>query len=286
MLVNSNKILKKARESGYAVGGFNTSDLEITEAIIWAAEKLRAPVIVQTSQKAIGYAGLESIVCIITTLAKKAKIPVILHADHIKEIESIQKCIEAGYTSVMIDVSSKPYEENLETTSRVVKLARQKGDISVEAELGAVGGKEDYEVTKKFLTDPQKAKEFVEKTGINSLAVAIGNRHGVPIPEEKLEFDLLEKIKNTVSIPLVLHGASSTPPDDIKKAISLGISKINIDTDIRLAFKNSIKDFISNHPDVYDPREILSASREAIQKIVEAKIKIFGSATKYESSEN
>lgn len=282
MLVNAKEILIKAQKQGYVVGQFNTSDLEVTKAIVRAANKQKSPVIIGTSEKAIDYAGLEEISGIIQAEAEKVEVPIVLHLDHGKSLEIVEKCLQAGYTSVMFDGSDLDFEENINLTKRVVSLAHQH-QVTVEAELGALASHEKYQVgISQFMTDPEKAAEFVIKTGVDSLAIAIGNAHGIPIPEEKLDFERLATIKSLVSIPLVLHGASSTSEKDIQKSIGLGIAKINIDTDIRLTFNNSLRQFLNQHPDVFDPREILESVMEAIQKLVENKIKIFGSNGKTE----
>jgi len=280
MLVDSKKILNNAQKNHYAVGHFNTSDLEITKAIIMAANKLNSPVIIGTSEKAISYAGLEELAGIVAAAAEKAKIPVVLHLDHGKSFEICQKAIQVGYTSVMIDGSALSFEENLKLTQKVVGYASRK-NIPVEGELGSLIDKEKYQTDiNQFMTDPDQAEEFVNKTGVSSLAVAIGNAHGIPWPEEKLDFSRLNQIRQKVQVPLVLHGASSTPTLDIKKAIVLGITKINIDTDIRIAFNQSLRDFLTLHRDIFDPREILSSTTIAVEKVVEEKIKLFGSDNK------
>lgn len=279
MLLDSKKILEKAQAEKYAVGHFNTSDLEITKGIINAAVRLNSPVIIGASEKAISYAGLEELVSIVKNAAETAKIPVILHLDHAKSFESCQKAVQAGFTSIMIDASNLEYEENLKLTKQVVNLAHR-NDIPVEAELGAIGTSQTQIGINRFLTDPELAKQFCQDSEIDSLAIAIGNAHGIPQADEKLDFDRLSQIKQNVSIPLVLHGASSTPEEDIKKAISLGICKINIDTDIRIAFNKSIRNFLANNLQNYDPREIMGSVIQAIEKVVEEKIKLFGSENK------
>ncbi len=280
MLVSTKEMLKKARREGYAVGAFNTSDLEISRAIIDAAVEQRSPVIIQTSEKAIDYAGLDQIAKIMIALAESAPVPVAVHLDHGKSFERAHACFDAGYTSVMIDASRLDYKGNIELTQRVVALAK-KHHGSVEAELGVIEGKEDYvKSLESQLTDPQQAVEFVHLTEVDSLAVSIGNAHGIPNAKEIFDLERLEKIGQLVSIPLVLHGASSTPPQRIKRAIEFGVAKINIDTDVRMAFNNSIRDFLEKHPDVYDPRDILIAASDGIKKVVAHKMQLFGSADK------
>lgn len=280
MLVNAKQILKKAQKGKYAIGQFNTSNLEMTQAIIEAAEKMKAPVIVATSEKALDYAGFEELVSLIKLMATKSRMPIILHLDHGASLDIVKKCIKAGFTSVMMDASKKPFAENIRLTKKVVQLARAK-NVSVESELGALAGREDYVVSlKSVMTDPDKAREFVHKTGVDSLAVSIGNIHGIPLPYERLDFARLNEIRKNVKIPLVLHGASSTAPAKIKKAIKLGICKINIDTDLRLAFTNTLRKTLAKNKKLFDPREVLAPSREAITKVVMDKIKVFGSMNK------
>lgn len=280
MLAKLKDVLDKAYKEGYAVGAFNTSDLEITQAIISAAVELNSPVIVQTSEKAIDYAGLEEISSIIRIEAIKAKIPVVLHLDHGKDIDNIHHVMKFGYTSVMVDTSVFPESERIPMLADIVKEAHSRG-ISVEGERDSLGGKEDYiESDRSYLTDPDKALEFVEKTGIDAFAVSIGNAHGNPVPNEIFDLDLLRQIKQRISIPLVLHGASSTPEDKIRASIELGISKINIDTDLRHAFTDHIKELFKNKPEAYDPRDVMSAGKEGIREVVKQKIKLFGSENK------
>ena len=284
MLSDSKKILSQAQSEGFAVGHFNTSDLEITKAIILGAEKMKAPVIIGTSEKAISFAGFEELAEIIKTSAEKAKIPIVLHLDHAKSFEICQRAIQLGYTSVMIDGSALNFEENVRLTKKVTQFAHRQ-QIPVEGELGALASKEKYQTDiSQFFTDPDLAAKFVSETKIDSLAIAIGNAHGIPIPEEKLDFTRLAQIRDRVSLPLVLHGASSTPAEDIKKAISLGICKINIDTDLRIAYNLDLRQFLTAHPDVFDPREIMSSAIMAIKKVVMQKIELFGSNNKAQIS--
>lgn len=270
MLVPSKELLDKAKIYKYAVGHFNTSDLEISQAIIAAALESRSPVIVGTSERAIEYGGLENIANIIKAEADKVDVPVVLHLDHGQSLETVKRCLEVGYTSIMIDGGNLNFEENIKLTKEVTRLVRSKG-VSVEGALGAL---------EKNLTNPAEVKQFVRETKVDSLAIAIGNTHGLNDKNEKIDFSLLGLIGDVVNIPLVLHGASSLSEKDIKKAISLGICKINIDTDIRLAFSNDLKKFMKNHINNLDPREILGSAKKAVEKVVKEKIKIFGSAHK------
>ena len=272
--------IKFAFRHHWAVGAFNVSNLEQAQAVIAAAEKLKAPVLVNTSEKAIEYAGLNALAAVVKILAKGVKTKVTLNLDHGRSYSIAAACVKAGYNSVMVDGSRLPYRQNLLFTSRVVKLAHKHG-IPVEGELGALGGKEDYISGKVRMTDPVQARDFVKKTKVDLLAIAIGNAHGIPQAGEKLDFGRLKSIHLALPYqPLVLHGASSTPAKDLRRAIAAGVVKINIDTDLRLAFAKSIRKFLKNNPKIWDPREILSPTREAIQKVVEEKIKIFGSNNK------
>ncbi len=278
MLVNTFDMLRTARAQGYAVGAFNTSDLEITQAIIAAAVESRSPVILQTSEKAIDYAGLDQIAQIMRQAAEAAPVPVAVHLDHGKSFERAQACFQAGYTSAMIDASREDFAGNIKLTKKVIAIAREH-QASVEAELGVISGKEDYvKALESKLTDPDQAVVFVAETGCQSLAVSIGNAHGIPSAHEVFDLDRLEAIARKVSIPLVLHGASSTHPARIKRAVELGVAKINIDTDVRLAFNNNLRHFLVSHPDVYDPRDIMTAASEGVKKVVMHKMKLFGSA--------
>lgn len=278
MLVNTKTLLKQARAGGYALGAFNTSDLEITQAIIRAAVSLHSPVILQTSEKAIDYAGLEQIANIMCQAAEEADVPVAVHLDHGKSAERAADCFAAGYTSAMIDASKLDFEANIKLVQKVVAMAKRH-QASVEAELGIISGKEDYvKALASKLTDPDEAVVFVAETGCDSLAVSIGNAHGIPSADEIFDLDRLEAISRKVSIPLVLHGASSTHHSRIKAAIELGVAKINIDTDVRLAFSNNLRQFLQAHPDVYDPRDIMTSAAEGVEAVVTRKIKLFGSA--------
>lgn len=279
MLINPRQELIEARKNKYAIGAFNTSDLEITQAILVAADKEKVPIIVQISPKAIEYAGLDNLVDIVRNEAQKHNVSVALHLDHGKSIETVKDCLKAGFTSVMFDGSDLAFAENVQASREVVTLAKPY-NACVEAELGSIGGKEDFVQGKICKTDPNKAQEFVKMTGVDTLAVSIGNVHGIPSDDEKLDFDLLKQIAAQVSVPLVLHGASSTPKEDIKKVIDLGIAKVNIDTDIRMAFSGNLRAFQQTHPDVYDPREILDSAKKAVEKVVQEKIRLFNNRAK------
>ncbi len=282
MLVSGMDILQKAHEGNYAVGAFNVSNLEMVQAVIAAAEEERSPVILQASQSAITYAGSEVLALIVRKMAEMATVPVALHLDHGTDWDVIMKCLRDGWTSIMYDGSKSSLEENIKVTKQVIDIAKPMG-VSVEAELGKIGGVEDnvnISDREASMTDPEEAVLFYKQTGVDFLAIAIGNAHGVYKGKPELDFNRLETIKKALNIPVVLHGASGISEEDIKKAVSLGVNKINIDTDLRQAFQRAVHKFIAEKPDAYDPRKILGPGTEAIKEVVKTKIKIFGSNNK------
>ena len=221
MLVTGNEILQDAHKNGYAVGAFNINNMEIIQAIISAAEETNSPVILQASQGGIKYAGIEYIAALGKVAAKKAKVPVALHLDHGTDFEEVIKCIRHGFSSVMVDASRFPLEENIAKTKLIVDIAHSV-DVSVEAELGKIGGTEDHIVVSEreaTFTDPDEAVSFIKKTGVDSLAIAVGTAHGVYKGEPKLDFDRIKTIKEMTNIPLVLHGSSGVPEASIKNAV-------------------------------------------------------------------
>jgi fructose-bisphosphate aldolase class II len=299
MLVVGKELLLAARRGGYAVGAFNIQNLESLLAVVEAAVEERSPVIVAVTPGAIKYAGLNHLAGLVKAAAESAPVPMALHLDHGEDIETVRKCLEAGFTSVMIDGSHLPFEENVALTRKVVELAHLRG-VSVEGELGKLAGVEEREAV---LTDPDEAKEFVERTGVDALAVSIGTSHGAYKfkGEPRLDFERLRVIREKVDVPLVLHGASSVPqwiiekatkygaelagakgiPEDhIRRAIELGITKINIDTDMRLAFTATVREVLTNQPKEFDPRKILGPAKEAVKEVVKAKMRLFGSSGK------
>lgn len=278
-LVNVDQLLAKAEEGNYAVGAFNCNNMEIVQAIIEAAEAEKSPVIIQASQGAIKYAGLKYIVALVETAAKDATVPVALHLDHGTDFEQVVKCIGCGFSSVMIDASKKSLADNIEVTKRILDMARPLG-ISVEAELGKIGGTEDdVTVSEKdaMFTDPAEAKAFVDATGVGSLAIAIGTAHGQYKGKPELDFERLAKIKALINIPIVLHGSSGVADEDIQKAISLGVRKVNIDTNLREAFSQGVKEALLARPDEIDPRKILAPAKARMKEMVQEKIRVFGS---------
>lgn len=281
MLVSALSILSKARRGGYAVGAFNTSNLEITQGILQGAEKLRSPVIISTSLKAIRYAGgFDIFPALVREQVKNLTIPVALHLDHATDVSSVRAAIAAGYTSVMIDGSRLPFRKNVALTKIVVRLA-QKRKVSVEGEIGVIGGSEDYVFSKKILlTSPEDARAFVKATGVHSLACAVGTAHGRAKGREYVDLHLVRAIARAVRIPLVLHGASEgISRGEIRKAIALGVSKVNIDTELRVAFTKALRKALVNKS-AYDPRTVLAVAREAVTQTVAEKITLFGSVRK------
>lgn len=302
VLVNTKDMLAKARKHCYAVGHFNTTDIEETQAIVQAANELNAPVILGASTKAITYAGLKNLHDIIANIAREVKIPIALHLDHGPSSDWALRCIDNGWTSVMIDTSKLDYKNNIKETIRVVNYAHNR-NVSVEAEIGVLKGIEDDLVVKDkeaVFTDPKQAKEFMKATGCDSLAIAIGTSHGAfkfhGTP--KLDLARLKLIREIVNVPLVLHGASSVYQDVVKSinrlggkvrgaqgvpdsilrsAVKLGICKINTDTDLRLAFTLGVRSHLKKDPANYDIRETLEAAKEELVKMTKRKIKVFGS---------
>lgn len=279
MLVTGKEILLDAQEKGYAVGAFNVNNMEIVQAIIEAAEETRSPVILQASQGGLKYAGVEYIAALGKLAGRNASVPVALHLDHGTDFEQIMLCLRNGFTSVMIDASQYSLEDNIAYTKKVVEVAHAVG-VTVEAELGKIGGTEDDIVVDEedaTFTDPKEAEMFVEETGVDYLAIAVGTAHGVYRGVPKLQFDIIEEIRKRVDVPLVLHGSSGVPDESLRKAIPLGIAKINIDTDVRIAFANGVKDALKENPDEIDPRKILAPAREQMKARIIEKMKIFGS---------
>ncbi len=282
MLVSGKELLEHADKNGYAVGAFNVNNMEIVQAIIEAAEETQSPVILQASQGGLKYAGVEYIAELGKIAARNASVPVAIHLDHGTDFDQIMKCIRYGFTSVMIDGSHYDLEGNIEITKKVVEVARAVG-VSVEAELGKIGGTEDDIVVdhKDALhTDPDEAVRFVKETDIDFLAIAIGTAHGKYHGTPEIDFERLKEIRAKVDVPLVLHGSSGVDYDDLRKAISLGISKINIDTDVRVAFTKGVADAINSNPEEYDPRKIIGPAKIEMKKAIMEKMEVFGSVGK------
>ncbi len=283
MLVSAKEMLNKAKAGHYAVGQFNINDLEWTKAILLAAEETRSPVILGVSEGAGKYmTGYKTVVGMVNGMLEELNIsvPVALHLDH-GSYEGCYKCIEAGFSSIMFDGSHYPIEENVEKTKELVKVAKGKG-MSIEAEVGSIGGEEDGVIGKGECADPQECKAVAD-LGVTMLAAGIGNIHGkYPENWEGLSFETLDAIQQlTGDMPLVLHGGTGIPDDMIKKAISLGVAKINVNTECQLAFAEATRKYIEAGKDLegkgFDPRKLLAPGAEAIKDMVITKIKLFGS---------
>lgn len=277
-LVTTKELLLDAQKNGYAVGAFNVENMEMVQAVVAAAEELKSPVIMQTTPSTIKYASPEMFYANVAAAAKDASVPVVMHLDHGSSFELAVHAFRAGYTSIMIDGSHSVFEENIAITKSVVDVCHA-GNVLVEAELGKVGGKEDDldGGNGGGYTVPSEAVEFVEKTGIDSLAVAIGTAHGVYKGTPKLDVERLSEIREVVSIPLVLHGTSGVPDEAVKECIRRGICKVNYATDLRIAFSNGVKEYLAANPDAFDPKKYNAVGREKVKEYVMSKMLVCGS---------
>ena len=275
--VDTKEMLKAAQAGGYAVGAFNVENLEMIQAVIAAAEKENSPVIIQTTPGTLNYAPPEAFAGAVRALAEESAVPVALHLDHGNSFELAARCAKAGYSSIMIDGSLLPFEQNVSLSESVVK---EVAPLLVEAELGTVGGKEDTHSAGVSYTDPAQAAEFVGRTGIDSFAPAIGTVHGVYKAEPKLNLPLLDEIRSAVSVPLVLHGTSGVPDDTVKECITRGICKINYATELRITFSNAVRKALSDMPDAFDPKKYLGEGRAAVEKRVRELIGVCGGSGK------
>ncbi|WP_373076552.1 tagatose bisphosphate family class II aldolase [Fusobacterium mortiferum] len=282
-MINSKELLLHAQKNGYAVPAFNCHNLETIQVIVETANELRSPVIIAGTPGTFDYAGRDYIQSIVETAAKKYNIPIVLHLDHHTKIEDIEASLKLGTKSVMIDASHHSYDENIAIVKKVVELAH-KFDATVEAELGILGGQEDdlvvNEKDSKY-TNPQQAVDFVKKTGIDSLAVAIGTAHGLYKEDPKLDFERLKEIRSLVTIPLVLHGASGVPEEAVKKAISLGITKVNIATELKIPFSHKLREYLVAHPEENDPRKYMKDAKKAMAEVIKEKILMCMSQNRY-----
>ena len=299
-LVSSVEMFEKAYKGGYAIGAFNVNNMEIIQGITEAAQEVDAPLILQVSKGARAYANHTYLIKLVEAAIEETGLPICLHLDHGDTFELCKSCIDGGFTSVMIDASSKPFDENIELTKRVVEYAHDHG-VVVEAELGALAGIEDdvnVSAEDSHYTRPEEVEEFVSKTGCDSLAIAIGTSHGAykfkPGTNPKLRFDILHEVeKNLPNFPIVLHGSSSVPQeyvemvnayggampgaigvpeDQLREAARSAVCKINIDSDLRLAMTGTIRKFMAEHPDKFDPREYLKPARANIRELVKHKL--------------
>ena len=275
-LVTSKQMLLDAQKGGYAVGAFNAENMEMVKAIIRAAEELKAPVMIQTTPSTVKYASLAMFVGMVAAEARDASIPVCLHLDHGSSFELAVQAVKEGYTSVMIDGSKLSFEGNVDVSARVVAVAHP-NHIPVEAELGKVGGKEDdLEAVADTNTDPLQAKEFAERTGIDSLAVAIGTAHGFYVGTPVLDKERLSEIRRTVDIPLVLHGASGLSDEDVADCVARGICTVNFATELRKAYTDAGKKLLEEKPETFDPKKLGEVGMEAVTKLVKDRMRVCG----------
>lgn len=278
-LTNLNEVLKRAQEQKYAVCAFNIENMEMAQAVICGAEELNSPVILQTTPSTLRYAEPELYFATVRALAEKSKIPVVMHLDHGNSFELASRAYRAGYTSVMIDGSSRPFEENVSLTKAVVDMCRPSG-VSVEAELGCIGGKEDDLSSESIYTVAEEAKQFVKETEVDALAVAIGTSHGVYKNKPSINIERLKEIHSVVDIPLVLHGTSGVSDEVVKRCIENGICKVNYATDLRIAFTNGVTCAFEEDKNIFDPKKYMAKGRNVVKEYVMARIKMCGSSGK------
>ena len=277
-LVNPLKMIYKARENKVAIAAFNVHNMETIQAVAEAAAEERAPVMIQTTPGTLKHAGIPYVAACVKMASELHDIPIALHLDHCTSFPTIVQCIQNGYTSVMIDGSHLPYEENAALVAKVVEIAHYAG-VAVEGELGRIGGTEDdltVDEREEAFTVPEEALSFIEATGVDTLAVAIGTAHGVYKGEPRLDFERLAKIRDLVDIPLVLHGGSGVPDESIIKAIAGGICKVNIATELKLPMAHAIQEVFRKKPDETDPRNYMGAAKEAVKTVVRQKIRLCG----------
>ncbi|MFC3798707.1 class II fructose-1,6-bisphosphate aldolase [Cohnella sp. GCM10012308] len=279
-LVSMNEFLPKAKANKFAVGQFNMNNLEFAQAITEAAMEEKSPFIFGVSEGALKYMGIEYTVAIAEAAAKKSGLPIALHLDHGSTFDIAMKCIRAGFSSVMFDGSHHPYEENIKLTKEIVKAAHAMG-VSVEGELGTIGGVEDdlsVDEADASLAKPEEAIRFYEETGVDALAIAVGTAHGMYKGEVKIHYDIIEAVVAKIPVPIVLHGGSGVPDDMIRKAIQAGAGKINVNTENQVACTASIREVLGKDANVIDPRKYLTPARNAMKAVVQEKIRLFGSS--------
>ncbi|MCY9511092.1 tagatose bisphosphate family class II aldolase [Paenibacillus larvae] len=280
---NTKHMLLHAQQHQYAVPAFNIHNLETIQVIVETAEELRSPVILAATPGTFNYGGRDYIQAIVEAAARRSTVPIALHLDHHETLEDIQASVELGTRSVMIDASHHPFQDNIAIVNEVVEYAHAH-DATVEAELGRLGGQEDdlvVDVADSFYTDPASAQTFVEQTGIDSLAVAIGTAHGLYKSEPKLDFERLADIRKIVDIPLVLHGASGIPAADVRRCIGLGCCKVNIATELKIPFSGALRQYLMEHPEANDPRKYMAPAKQAMKQVVTEKIQMCMSESRY-----
>jgi fructose-bisphosphate aldolase class II len=275
-----NEFLPKAKAGKFAVGQFNMNNLEFAQAITDAAIEEKSPFIFGVSEGALKYMGYEYTVAIAQAAAQKSGLPIALHLDHGSTFEVAMKCIRAGFSSVMFDGSHYSLEENIRLTKEVVKAAHAMG-VSVEGELGTIGGVEDdinVDEEHANLAKPEEAIRFYEETGVDCLAIAVGTAHGMYKGEVKIHYDIIEQVSKAIPVPIVLHGGSGVPDEAIRLAIQAGVGKINVNTENQVACTDAIRQVLSQDSKVYDPRKYLTPARKAMVEVVQTKIRLFGSS--------
>lgn len=278
-LVSMNEFLPKAKANKFAVGQFNMNNLEFAKAITEAAMQEKSPFIFGVSEGALKYMGIEYTVAIAEAAAKESGLPIALHLDHGSTFEVAMKCIRAGFSSVMFDGSHHPYEENIRLTKEIVKAAHAMG-VSVEGELGTIGGVEDdvsVDEADAALAKPDEAIRFYEETGVDALAIAVGTAHGMYKGEVKIRYDIIEEVAKAVPVPIVLHGGSGVPDEAIRLSIQAGVGKINVNTENQVACTDAIREVLAKDAKVYDPRKYLTPAKNAMVEVVRSKIRLFGS---------
>lgn len=281
-LTSTREMLRKAQEGGYAVPAFNIHNLETIQVVLDTAAEMRSPVILAGTMGTYAYGGTNNLVGICKQAARQYGMPVALHLDHHEDFSDIKTKIEAGIKSAMIDGSHLPFDDNIELVKKVVQYCHA-WDCTVEAELGRLGGIEDdlvVDAKDAMFTDPDSAVEFIKRTGIDSLAVAIGTAHGMYKEEPKLDFERLAAIRAKTDLPLVLHGASGVPAADVRKCIELGINKVNVATELKIAFADALKQYFIDNPDANDPRHYNVTAKAAMREVIISKINVCGSADK------
>ncbi|MFF2094195.1 class II fructose-1,6-bisphosphate aldolase [Paenibacillus sp. NPDC058174] len=278
-LVSMNEFLPKAKANKFAVGQFNMNNLEFAQATVEAAIEENSPFIYGVSEGALKYMGIEFTVAMARAAAEKSGLPIALHLDHGSSFDVAMKCIRAGFSSVMFDGSHYGLEENIKLTKEVVKAARAMG-VSVEGELGTIGGVEDdLSVDEKdaTLANPEEAIRFYEETGVDCLAIAVGTAHGMYKGEPKIHYDIIQKVSDAIPVPVVLHGGSGVPDEAIRLSIQAGVGKINVNTENQVACTNAIREVLLANNEVFDPRKYLTPARNAMKAVIQEKIRLFGS---------
>lgn len=277
-LVSSTPMLQQARKEGYGICAFNVHTLEMLQGVVEAAEETKSPLILQTTVGTVKHLGPDYVAAAAKVAADRSSIPIALHLDHCTEMDVIVQCIRAGYTSVMIDASMHPFAENVRQTKEVVRMAKAIG-INVEAELGKVGGVEDDIVVSEddaLMADPDECALFLEETGVTTLAPAIGTAHGIYKGDPNIDFKRIEIIASKVDVPLVLHGGSGIPEEQVKRCVSLGMAKMNVATEIRIVFSDAIKAVFAENPNENDPRKYMIPAKQALKKAAIEKMRLSG----------